>query len=186
MAEDLRHWVDEDLARVPGFLESCPSACDMTGKQWLALDGRQVAEKFGHPPASIIALNVVAKMQAVLRFLRHEVDDAAPFDRRFDVEQLCKWLSTSCTFEPSMMAAKFQAEAICGEDLLDIVSSPDGGRVELGQMGLQRGNIGFLQRAVLATPATAPSTSPYVVLLDIPHVWTEAVELDDSWSEYTL
>jgi len=31
----------------------------------------------------------------------------------------------------------------------------------------------------------APDTA-YGALLDIPHVWTEAVELDDSWSEYTL
>jgi hypothetical protein len=176
---DVRHWVDKDLAQADGFFDHCSKAWGLTGREWLALSLKEVADDFGGDETPL-SRRVVSKMSAVLEFLRGGNDEPStePFDHLCSAAGLTKWIETACRLDPRDVDA-VRAQCITGADLAEMIVAHDGGTSVLQGFGLSRGAIGAIQRT-----ARRAQLASYGALLDIPHVWTEGIELDDRWEEY--
>lgn len=112
--EDLRTWIDEDLAHTPGFFDTCPKAAGLTGKRFLSYSHDDVATVFGE--SSETARRVVEKLVAVLCFL-------CPTKSRQDAQSLSdslEWLTLTAE------SALARIDALFGTDLpgeLDLVTN---------------------------------------------------------------
>ena len=69
--DDLRGWVDNDLAHERGFFDSLPLARGMKGKAWLQLTPARIDTIFSSD-GSALGKTVAEKMIAVLCFLKPE------------------------------------------------------------------------------------------------------------------
>ena len=161
---DLARWVD-DLAQQQHFFERCQGARGMNGKDFLQCSPVDIARIFG-ADKSPAARRVVDKMVRVLNFLNPDATRAMREETTAGEDStgsLWWW------WWPGLERALADTvAALEGVDMRSLSAGPDG---------------------VPALDSTSDNHTliPYSVLLDIPHVWTEGVELDTEPCEgYTL
>eukprot|EP00035_Acanthoeca_spectabilis_P023759 m.450816 g.450816 ORF g.450816 m.450816 type:complete len:1817 (-) comp20053_c0_seq1:49-5499(-) len=162
LESDMQSWVDVDLAETPGFFkENCPGAVGITGARWLEYRQSQLIAVFGASETET-ARRVVQKMVEVLCFL-----------------------------QPQMISEAASAE------LPSTTTAPNKGWEWITGVvleALERSGHSFGDFVGIDNPSTSggldhSSQQPirYDALLNLPHVWTEGIELE-SWDDagYTV
>lgn len=169
---DVRSWVDNDLARSPGFFDmQCPAAAGITGARWLEYTHDDLIAVFGAANTEA-ARRVVKKMAAVLGFLLPQ--SVPPVVNEPDVQSSAsksEWgwvlgvmsnaVNRAAPFFSDNLGGHVPIQRYPSETPHEDLCGPDnaGARADAATEGL-----------------------PYAVLLDMPHVWTEGVELE-RWDE---
>eukprot|EP00035_Acanthoeca_spectabilis_P029759 m.475377 g.475377 ORF g.475377 m.475377 type:complete len:1000 (+) comp38190_c0_seq1:794-3793(+) len=168
---DLQSWVDTDLAQVSGFfMSNCPEATGITGARWLEYTHADVIRVFGKSESEA-AKRVIRKMSSVLCFLfpDRSVETAAALEKQM--------ASTSWSWVVGVVKDALDRSAPHFGDLvgLDLPAVSDNSPPK------------FTVEEKIDPPSQTSKLQPYGPLLDLPHVWTEGIELE-SWDEagYTV